>query len=315
MDTDAATTNPGWYVDPTGRHQYRYWDGVVWSDAVADEGVTGQDAATFSPPEAPVAAAPGAVATQHRPPAPVRAAPAPPPPPPPPAPAPAPSPVAAPASPVATAPLRECRLARPVAVVGAWSATAAAAFLLAMGTFQFVLLVTIGGWSTSTTTRSVPLDGGVFWGTRGDLNTFFEVYVMGPLFLILLVARMIVAQTSFVKPPRVKRTSFFGLWKAEPAVPRPTYLFKSKGLTARLVIVTTLSAAMTLFYVLLTASISGDGYEIRAFGWIGLVLMVSMLVGDIAALTCPRPERVWVDRLKNVSLDTAPLVPESAAYN
>jgi hypothetical protein len=33
----------GWFVDPTGRHQHRYFDGESWSEHVADEGVTGLD--------------------------------------------------------------------------------------------------------------------------------------------------------------------------------------------------------------------------------------------------------------------------------
>jgi len=34
---------PGWFVDPTGRHAHRYWDGARWSDHVADDGVHAQD--------------------------------------------------------------------------------------------------------------------------------------------------------------------------------------------------------------------------------------------------------------------------------
>jgi hypothetical protein len=33
----------GWLSDPTGRHQHRYWDGVTWTDHVADRGVAGFD--------------------------------------------------------------------------------------------------------------------------------------------------------------------------------------------------------------------------------------------------------------------------------
>ncbi len=33
----------GWYRDPTLRHQYRYFDGVQWTDHVANEGVTATD--------------------------------------------------------------------------------------------------------------------------------------------------------------------------------------------------------------------------------------------------------------------------------
>jgi hypothetical protein len=33
----------GWYPDPTGRHQQRYWDGRQWSHRVADNGVKADD--------------------------------------------------------------------------------------------------------------------------------------------------------------------------------------------------------------------------------------------------------------------------------
>jgi uncharacterized RDD family membrane protein YckC len=41
-----------WSADPTGRHEYRYWDGAAWTDHVSDHGVQGID---------PVFSAPGAV--------------------------------------------------------------------------------------------------------------------------------------------------------------------------------------------------------------------------------------------------------------
>jgi len=34
---------PGWYPDPTGRHQQRYWDGASWTQHVADAGGQGTD--------------------------------------------------------------------------------------------------------------------------------------------------------------------------------------------------------------------------------------------------------------------------------
>jgi hypothetical protein len=33
----------GWEPDPSGRHEYRYWDGTSWTDDVADQGVTSVD--------------------------------------------------------------------------------------------------------------------------------------------------------------------------------------------------------------------------------------------------------------------------------
>jgi hypothetical protein len=32
-----------WAADPSGRHQYRYWDGERWTSHVADDGVEGED--------------------------------------------------------------------------------------------------------------------------------------------------------------------------------------------------------------------------------------------------------------------------------
>jgi hypothetical protein len=44
-----APVLPGeWRADPTGRHEWRYWDGDAWTGHVADEGVASVDL----PPEA-----------------------------------------------------------------------------------------------------------------------------------------------------------------------------------------------------------------------------------------------------------------------
>jgi hypothetical protein len=37
------TPAPGWHPDPTGRHEYRYWDGSQWTDDVSDQGATTHD--------------------------------------------------------------------------------------------------------------------------------------------------------------------------------------------------------------------------------------------------------------------------------
>ncbi|HLH28673.1 MAG TPA: DUF2510 domain-containing protein, partial [Acidimicrobiales bacterium] len=34
----------GWKADPTGRHQFRYWNGRHWTENVADAGVQNRDA-------------------------------------------------------------------------------------------------------------------------------------------------------------------------------------------------------------------------------------------------------------------------------
>jgi uncharacterized membrane protein YhaH (DUF805 family) len=40
----APNTAPaGWLPDPTGRHQYRYWDATRWTHYVSDNGVTSAD--------------------------------------------------------------------------------------------------------------------------------------------------------------------------------------------------------------------------------------------------------------------------------
>jgi hypothetical protein len=43
--TEATPTVPaGWKADPTGRHQFRYWDGFQWTENVADSGAQSRDA-------------------------------------------------------------------------------------------------------------------------------------------------------------------------------------------------------------------------------------------------------------------------------
>lgn len=39
----------GWYPDPTGRHEQRYWDGRQWSHRVSDDSVRGDDPLRPSP--------------------------------------------------------------------------------------------------------------------------------------------------------------------------------------------------------------------------------------------------------------------------
>lgn len=52
MVGEVAGTNqarPDWYPDPTGRHQYRYWDGSRWTGHVADQGITSSDPLDVAP--------------------------------------------------------------------------------------------------------------------------------------------------------------------------------------------------------------------------------------------------------------------------
>ncbi len=58
-----------WHPDPTGRHQYRYWNGAEWTDQVADDQVTATDAPIMpgsgtAPATGPAAAAPTVPAAQ-----------------------------------------------------------------------------------------------------------------------------------------------------------------------------------------------------------------------------------------------------------
>ena len=40
---EAVTWPPGWFRDPTGRHDHRWWDGAAWTGHVADAGVASTD--------------------------------------------------------------------------------------------------------------------------------------------------------------------------------------------------------------------------------------------------------------------------------
>src|SRR3954466_8165099 len=45
----------GWFNDPSGRHQLRWWDGTAWTSYVADGGVVAiDDALPTTPPPPPV---------------------------------------------------------------------------------------------------------------------------------------------------------------------------------------------------------------------------------------------------------------------
>ncbi len=44
VDDATATVPAGWKADPTGRHQFRYWDGFHWTENVADAGEQSRDA-------------------------------------------------------------------------------------------------------------------------------------------------------------------------------------------------------------------------------------------------------------------------------
>jgi len=43
--------DPGWFADPTGRHDHRWWDGAAWTGHVADAGVAGKDPLDARPRE------------------------------------------------------------------------------------------------------------------------------------------------------------------------------------------------------------------------------------------------------------------------
>ncbi len=45
-----SETPANWHPDPTGRHEFRYWDGVTWTHHVSDRGVTSLDDPTSPVP-------------------------------------------------------------------------------------------------------------------------------------------------------------------------------------------------------------------------------------------------------------------------
>jgi len=52
----SGSSKADWYADPLGRHQFRYWDGLAWTDSVADDGQQATDPVSQVPrqPSAPV---------------------------------------------------------------------------------------------------------------------------------------------------------------------------------------------------------------------------------------------------------------------
>src|SRR5436190_12075122 len=46
----SMTQEAGWYPDPSGRHEHRYWDGTRWTEHVASHGRPGVDPDLSSAP-------------------------------------------------------------------------------------------------------------------------------------------------------------------------------------------------------------------------------------------------------------------------
>lgn len=44
---------PGWFRDPSGRHEQRYWSGSAWTEHVTDRGIPGTDPPPHTGHEAP----------------------------------------------------------------------------------------------------------------------------------------------------------------------------------------------------------------------------------------------------------------------
>lgn len=44
-----AEASPDWHPDPTGRHEYRYWDGSAWTEHVSDDGERTVDPVSKAP--------------------------------------------------------------------------------------------------------------------------------------------------------------------------------------------------------------------------------------------------------------------------
>ena len=62
----------GWYTDPTGRYEYRYWNGTQWTTEVSSAGTSTTDATAMDPnmagtPPAPGTGAPSAPPTPTQP--------------------------------------------------------------------------------------------------------------------------------------------------------------------------------------------------------------------------------------------------------
>jgi Protein of unknown function (DUF2510) len=41
-----GTAPPGWHPDPSGMHEFRYWDGTRWTEHVSDNGIASADGGT-----------------------------------------------------------------------------------------------------------------------------------------------------------------------------------------------------------------------------------------------------------------------------
>lgn len=52
--SEAIVWPPGWFRDPTGRHDHRWWDGAAWTAHVADAGIASTDPLPAAEPQGAV---------------------------------------------------------------------------------------------------------------------------------------------------------------------------------------------------------------------------------------------------------------------
>jgi hypothetical protein len=272
MTTSAVSS--GWYRDPTGRHEYRYWDGIQWTEHVSDGGNASGDPLPTAPPRVVE-------------------------------PAPAPLLTVAPAAPVASAvavlPHAATQSREVVATTRAL--TVGTAFTALGVVFYTIVALLSAVLGTQVRAGSVPSDFAFAIGTRGS-PFVTAVYSAGILLPILGFAVMFL-QPSPYRLSRAARRQWgdTSAWSQRTSQRNHrAYLIEHVGKSAlykrsvlgKLVALTVGVVAMLALAVLTATSATGQGFTLH-FGAYALIGTAAVALVGVIVSWCAKRRTVHVD--------------------
>jgi len=265
-----GAVSAGWFPDPTGRHEYRYWDGVRWADQVSDRGVTDTD---------PVVAAPPVVAAVPRPSEPPVLA-------------------AAPVAPV-LAPVVAAR-----EVVVSTRTFGAGAAIAGIGVIAYTIVAMLSAViGTQVRAGSVPSDFACAIGTKGSPSVT-AVYTAGLLLPILGFASSFLLPSGY-RLSRYARTQWGGgasRWSSATRNSYRAYLMEHVGTVAiyrrsvvgKLIALSVCVVAMLGLAILMAVRASSYGFTLQ-FGAFALLVSGAAAVIGVIVAWCAKRRVLHVD--------------------
>ncbi len=260
----------GWYADPMGHHEFRYWDSVRWTDRVSDHGITASEvfgAAPTMPSPTQAAVVPPAPVAAVVPPTPVAAR--------------------SDTPPMAPPPAGDTRaIAVPTNGWLYWGGQ----MVLLLGIVGYVLIATVGwGFSLAASGTGNPP---IYLGSR-SVGLLTEYYVPGVLLALLpwLVVGFLprVDRKFRNRHSRETLTAELGLrsW-------RVTTAYKGRSYRWRAIVATVLAALAVVAPIAAATAASSAGFTLAPVASVLIIAGALALVGTVMMLFTPY-RRVRVD--------------------